>query len=89
MQQPSVGRVVIYRTKRGVDSPAIITAVHGSAHEPPLQIPPAEGHVHLEIFWPRGTPPDYINDGGVPEDTDGVMPGGEHKGGHWRWPERV
>lgn len=83
--KPSIGRIVIYRTRAGVDYAALITSTPDSGHP----TPPAPGHVHLHVFYSRDTPLDFIDDGGVPEDTRGVEPGGEHQRGHWRWPERV
>lgn len=83
--KPTIGRIVTYRSLKGRDYAAIITATHDNVAREPA---PDEGHVRLNVFW-DGDAPDWINDGGVPEDTDGVMPDGEHKPGHWRWPERV
>lgn len=83
--QPTVGRIVTYRTLAGLDCAAIIVSTPSSGHP----TPPDPRHVHLHIFYPRDTAPDYINDGGVSEDTHGVLPDGEHTPGTWRWPERV
>lgn len=81
MPEPTLGRIVVYRSLAGVDCAAIITSVPGSAHP----TPPADGHVHLHIFYPRDTAPDYVNDEGVPlhDEPNQADPGS------CRWPERV
>jgi hypothetical protein len=83
--QPTVGRIVTYRTSHGLDVAALIVSTPESGHP----TPPAPGYVHLHIFYPRDTPADYVTDEGVPEDALGVKPDGEQRRGHWRWPERV
>lgn len=78
MAEPTIGRIVIYRTRPGLDVPALITAIPGDADHP---CPPADGHVHLTIFYPGRLAKDYIGD-------DGVR-GPSRENGCWRWPERV
>lgn len=75
--KPSIGRIVTYRTLDGYDVPAIITAVPGVEGHP---APPAEGCVHLHVFYPAGLREDYLPARGVPHQAG---PGG------WSWPERV
>jgi len=77
---PTIGRIVTYRTLRGLDCAALVIGTPDSEHP----TPPADGHLHLHIFYPRDSPPDYITDEGVPQ-----APGGELAPGTWRWPERV
>lgn len=77
-QRPTIGRIVIYRSRVGVDFPAIITAVPGVPDHP---FPPDEGRVHLSVFYPGGLAHDYM----VPEGVEG--PSAEP--GCWRWPERA
>jgi hypothetical protein len=77
-QRPTIGRIVTYRSRVGVDFPAIITAVPGVPNHP---YPPAEGHVHLRVFYPGGLSEDYLVPEGVPGPSD--------ENGAWRWPERT
>lgn len=49
-EQPTIGRIVIYRTKAGADIPAIVTAVID-----------LEGAVHLQQFVPPGVGMDAIS----------------------------
>jgi len=85
--KPSVGRIVIYRNRAGVDMPAIITAL---AEE--------EGFVHLHPFPPPGAAPDRQmgGDWGVEHFDVELYTGVEaaeisarQARGRWRWPERV
>jgi hypothetical protein len=73
-QQPSIGRIVIYRNRDGVDMPAIITAL---TDEP--------GTVHLTVFPPPGAgAPILSHQFGTPlNDAE------EPRQQTWRWPERV
>lgn len=81
-QQPSVGRVVHYRsygTPGGEYSSecraAMVTAVHGSAPVPEHGVP----HVDLFVMNPTGV---FLNAACLyDEDTKA--------GGTWHWPERV
>ena len=76
-QHPSIGRIVIYRNRAGIDMPAIVTEVTD----------PTEGlFVHLHIFPPPGQAADPLTDRewGWPHESQvvGVATG------CWRWPER-
>jgi hypothetical protein len=76
--KPSIGRIVTYRSSQGVDFPAIITAVPGVEGHP---YPPADGCVHLKIFYCGGLAEDDRPMNGVPGPSDDRC--------CWRWPERV
>lgn len=76
-QQPTLGRVVIYRTREGHDYAAVIAATPSCEQQKPA---PAKGRVRLSVFW-DGNRADWMPDEGVP--------GPAKKSGHWRWPERV
>jgi hypothetical protein len=82
-QTPSIGRIVIYRTREGVDVPAIITYV----------IDGDRGDVHLQPFVPPGVAPDTISyQWGVPCETAdrvNVFDEDGHSRTAWRWPDRV
>jgi hypothetical protein len=71
---PTIGRIVIYRSRAGVDMPAIITAV---TDDP--------GYVHLHLFVPPGAQPDILSyEHGTPSEV-----GVTDARGCWRWPERT
>ena len=76
-QKPSICRMVVYRSLAGFDRPAVILATPESV----VPEPPAEGHVHLEVFW-GGVGRDYIDSAGVPFSDSPAS-------GFWSWPERV
>ena len=82
-QKPSLGRIVIYRTRDGVDVAAIITHV----------IDPNKGDVHIHPFIPPGVNPDVISyQYGVPYEAGGhtvLMDEDGHARTCWRWPERT
>ncbi len=71
---PTVGRIVLYRSRSGVDYAAIITALGG-----------ADGFVHLHQFPPPGHAEELPVDRewGTPEHD-----GDEPLHGTWRWPTR-
>lgn len=73
-QQPSIGRIVIYRNRLGVDMPAIITALGTFP-----------GYVHLCPFPPPGAAVDILSyeHGTTKASPDNPEPES------WRWPERV
>lgn len=78
-----MGRIVVYRTRDGVDVPAIITAV----------IDEGRGAVHLQPFVPPGVSPDTISyQWGVPYDDPGghslPLDADGRARACWRWPER-
>jgi hypothetical protein len=80
----SIGRIVIYRTRGGVDVPAIVTAV----------IDGEAGDVHLHPFVPPGVGADAISyQWGVPfEGAEGrtlALDEDGHARVAWRWPERA
>lgn len=87
-QQPSIGRIVIYHSRSGVDMPAIITALGEPDWEPD---PDNEGgqrqvwrYVHLHLFPPPGEGPDPMSH------EHGVRQQGAYEYSEtWRWPERV
>ena len=83
-QKPSLGRIVIYRTRDGVDVAAIITHV----------IDENTGDVHLEPFIPPGVAPDAISyQWGVGFEGNTARTVLLDEDGHartcWRWPERT
>lgn len=72
-QKPSVGRIVIYRSREGVDMAAIVTEVMND-----------DGDVHLHPFPPPSAGPPVLSyEHGTPQATDTWLDG------CWRWPERV
>lgn len=71
--KPSIGRIVTYRNRHGVDIPAMITAVIEGDDEA----------VHLEQFAPPGVSKDALSY------QWGVAYAEEPRRGTWRWPERV
>jgi len=76
MQEPSIGRIVVYRNHQGVDMPAIITALTDDPE-----------YVHLHLFVPPGHQPDVLSyQYGTPR-ADAGEPA-ELLAGCWRWPER-
>lgn len=88
-QQPTIGRIVQYRGKQGVNAlrAAIVTATVDTldpgnveaGHVPALDSP---NHVHLCVFTPgdRGFFVEY----NVPLDDEGMC-----RPGRWQWPTRV
>jgi hypothetical protein len=80
-QKPSIGRIVIYRTRDGVDVPAIITHVIDEGDS-----------VHLQPFIPPGVAPDTISyQWGVLYETSEnlIVDDDGHARMAWRWPERA
>lgn len=76
--KPSIGRIVIYRTRAGVDIAAMVTAV--------LEDSPDEA-VHLKQFPPPSVSADNIDHQfGAPK---AVGASELEMLGTWRWPERV
>lgn len=76
MQEPTIGRIVIYRNSRGVDMPAIITALTDDPE-----------YVHLHLFVPPGQQPDTLSyQHGTPradaDEPDVLLTA------CWRWPDR-
>lgn len=74
---PTIGRIVVYRNSRGVDMPAIITALTDDAE-----------YVHLQLFVPPGQQPDVLSyQHGTPRadraEADFLLRG------CWRWPDRT
>lgn len=74
-QRPSLCRMVIYRSKHGVDMAAVITGlVQGD-----------DDAVHLHLFPPPGQAADAMSyEWGV-----AMAEPDEPRPGTWRWPERV
>lgn len=86
MQDPSIGRIVIYRSRvGGYDLPAIITATRETLHAEGVQryretggqegVPPlsSQDHVHLTVFSP-----------GVPTNPEPPKPLDVNAGGSYR-----
>lgn len=79
-QEPTIGRIVIYTSKMGVDMPAIVTGL------PPADEDGVQRSVFLAMFPPPGHGVEHIDRvWGVPH-ARGVGP--EWFVGRWRWPER-
>jgi hypothetical protein len=76
--KPSLGRIVIFRDRAGVDMPAIITEVTD----------PDQGFVHLTAFPPPRAAPVVVFDQewGWPHESQVF---GASPTGCWRWPERT
>lgn len=73
--QPSIGRIVIYRSRAGVDMPAIITALAVD-----------EDSVHLHLFPPPGAAADGLSyEFGTARAEDEQDPALET----WRWPGKA
>ena len=82
---PTIGRIVIYRNRAGIDMPAIIT---GLAQDPAA--PQAIVGVHLTCFPPPGEAPDYLDPTwGVRYRDDDTHDGPADLAGRWRWPDRT
>lgn len=77
--KPSIGRIVTYRTRAGVDIAALVTAV--------IDDSPDEA-VHLEQFPPPSVSADNISHQfGVPKAAEDATEFQTLE--TWRWPERV
>lgn len=76
MQEPTIGRIVTYRNRSGVDMPAIITALTDDPE-----------YVHLQLFVPPGASPDVLSYQHGTARAESGEPD-ELLAGCWRWPER-
>lgn len=89
MTTPSLGRIVRYRGRHGLQAEraAIITATVGSLDPRGVTTGQVRGldspeHVHLWVFTPGGP--------GFPEDNVPLCPAGlPLRPGMWAWPPRV
>lgn len=76
-QQPSIGRIVIYRSRSDVDMAAIVTGLG------PVDDDGVQRLAHLQVFPPPGEATELMDrEWGVAQ-SDKPLPG------RWRWPERV
>ena len=74
--RPTIGRIVLYRSRDGVDMPAIITAL----------VNPGGTDVHLHAFPPPGASPDVLShEWGTEQAKNPSRPACQS----WRWPEHT
>lgn len=81
--QPTLGRIVHYVGKQGVNATraAVITCTTAEVHEGTDLTPLTSGmHVHLHVFTPG--PRGFFVEEDIPFDPDGAP-------GTWSWPPRV
>lgn len=76
--EPTIGRIVTYRTAAGVDCPAIVVATR---HDP--------AYVELAVFYPAQVSADFMPPAGIPHESLGIKTVDRFPCGSWRWPERV
>jgi hypothetical protein len=83
MQKPSLGRIVRYVGKHGINAPraAIVTCSVADVVPDGLVAPlDSDMHVHLSVFTP--SPQNSFPEFNIPFDPDGAP-------GTWSWPPRV